>query len=296
MKWNFIIKARLRYRYFFDAGPHHHVHSRWARMMFLFLLIACLQTNAAVIAQPITLSLKNASLETAIAAIKKQTGYNFIYTKELMQHTKKVSLDVQQESLEKVLELIFKEQPVTYAIIDRYVVIRKRADDRVAVQDGPITVKGRVVNEKGMPLASATVSVKGSSKSAATNEEGEFILKNVDEHAILLVSSVGYEYSEIPVNGQGRVNVQLRQKINELSVVSVTVNTGYQQVPKERATGSFVKIDNKLFNQQVSTDVLGRLEAVANGVTVDRLTTSPGIRIRGLSTINGPKEIGRAHV
>lgn len=68
----------------------------------------------------------------------------------------------------------------------------------------------------------------------------------------------------------------------------VVVQTGYQSVPKERATGSFTQIDNKLFNQQTSTDVLSRLEAIASSVMVDR-KTGVGMMIRGLSTLSGDK-------
>ncbi|SEN45755.1 TonB-dependent outer membrane receptor, SusC/RagA subfamily, signature region [bacterium A37T11] len=79
---------------------------------------------------------------------------------------------------------------------------------------------------------------------------------------------------------------------SELEQAEVLVNTGYQQLPKERATGSFAVVDNKLFNQQVSTDVLSRLEAVANGVVVDRsYSSTPTLMVRGLSTIQGPREV-----
>ncbi len=72
----------------------------------------------------------------------------------------------------------------------------------------------------------------------------------------------------------------------------VVVSTGYQQLPKERATGSFDFIDNKTLNQQVGTNILKRIEGVSSGVLFDNNKLINGqikndnITIRGLSTIN----------
>lgn len=70
----------------------------------------------------------------------------------------------------------------------------------------------------------------------------------------------------------------------------VIVSTGIQQLNKERATGSFDHITSKQFNQQVGSDVISRLEALASGYQVNR--RGPGYRdrplIRGIGTINGP--------
>lgn len=69
----------------------------------------------------------------------------------------------------------------------------------------------------------------------------------------------------------------------------VIVNTGYQTLPKERATGSFTKIDNKLYNEQVGSNVLERLKTVTNGVAAfpQRIAGGPSsdFVIRGLSTL-----------
>ena len=52
----------------------------------------------------------------------------------------------------------------------------------------------------------------------------------------------------------------------QLEEVAVEVNTGYQKISKERATGSFVVIDNELLNRRVGTDILSRLDGVVSGV------------------------------
>lgn len=60
---------------------------------------------------------------------------------------------------------------------------------------------------------------------------------------------------------------------------------------QRKTTGSFTKIGSELLEQQVSTNILDRLEAVTNGIMVDRGTNAGGrITVRGISSIRGPKE------
>ncbi|MBN8787841.1 MAG: SusC/RagA family TonB-linked outer membrane protein, partial [Terrimonas sp.] len=72
----------------------------------------------------------------------------------------------------------------------------------------------------------------------------------------------------------------------------VVINTGYQNISKERATGSFSVIDNKALNQQISTNILQRIDGMAPGILFDTKQQGPqkkqNFTIRGLSTINGP--------
>ena len=155
-------------------------------------------------------------------------------------------------------------------------------------------IKGKVTNEKKEPVPYASVSIKGSQQVVATDKDGLFDLYTDRDNVLLLVSSVGYETKEIKVsNGDGLVVVTLKARSAELPDVEM-VSSGYQDIPKERATGSFVKIDNATLNQQTGTNILKRLDGVTSGLlfTVGKQNNNPqnrtNITIRGLSTINGP--------
>lgn len=167
----------------------------------------------------------------------------------------------------------------------------------------PLSLKLKVISEGGEPVAVATITIKHAvEKEAAqtsnterrttqTNNGGECTLANLQLNDTLTISAVGYE-PETEIYDQGltrypQLLVMLRRRVGVLN--EVVVNTGYQQLPKERATGSFTAITTRQFNQQVGTNVLDRLPAIANGFAYDRRTTSPGFSIRGLSTIQGEK-------
>ncbi|MEJ7780660.1 MAG: carboxypeptidase-like regulatory domain-containing protein [Daejeonella sp.] len=151
---------------------------------------------------------------------------------------------------------------------------------------------GKVIAEvTGAALPGATVRFKNTTVATITGNDGLFYLEAAQRAAILEVSFVGYTSQQVTLTLPLTENLVIVLKTLENVLEEVTVSTGYQDLPKERTTGSFEVIDKRLFNEQASTTVLGRLEAVANGLIVDRVTNAAGrIMIRGLSTIRGPKE------
>jgi TonB-dependent starch-binding outer membrane protein SusC len=267
---------------------------RTMKLTAILLTITFLHVQAAGLSQTVTISGNNIQLEKVFTAIKQQTGYMFLYTADAIKGTKKVSLHVKDAALEEVLNLALKDQQLGYHIENKTIIItRKKEPIEEKQQTGNIAapppgeVKGKVLNHKGEPLAGANVKVKGTVIGGITNANGDFELRNVGENATLEISYLGFETQTIKLDGQTSVSIQLKLVESELAAVSVSVFTGYQQIPKERATGSFVQIDNKLLNRSTSTDVLGRLEGVAGGLAFYRnsKTDQPSLNIRGRSTI-----------
>ncbi|MFB2120816.1 SusC/RagA family TonB-linked outer membrane protein [Parapedobacter sp. 2B3] len=71
-----------------------------------------------------------------------------------------------------------------------------------------------------------------------------------------------------------------------LAIEEVQVSTGYQRIPKERATGSFDLIDQKTYSRSNSPNILERLKGLGNGLLFDAKADNPlGISVRGRSTI-----------
>jgi TonB-linked SusC/RagA family outer membrane protein len=140
-----------------------------------------------------------------------------------------------------------------------------------------------------VPIVGATVTITGK-PAMATLGQGQFTLNYPSGTYELEIRYMGY----LPLRTTLKLPSQnlrfyLQPDLNLLQTVEI--NTGYQTVPRERATGSFVSIGSKQLNEQISTDIISRLEAVANGVTVDKRSSSQGnLMVRGLSSINGPRD------
>lgn len=155
-------------------------------------------------------------------------------------------------------------------------------------------ISGRVITANdGTPIEGVSISLQGTNLTVSTNDKGDFILQTVsDSTVVLFINHVGYEPTKVTVNLPLRevLNISLTASTRLLDEVEV-VSTGYQKIPKERATGSFSTVSNELFNQQIGTDILSRLPAIANSMVVDNGNAgAPQMMIRGLSTIRGPKD------
>src|SRR5690349_15887087 len=92
----------------------------------LLLLVACLAANATGRAQTITLTEHNATLESVFKKISEQSPYTFVYRDEWMRQARRVTIDVRNASLQQVLSACFREQPLTYTVIDNAVVIKQK--------------------------------------------------------------------------------------------------------------------------------------------------------------------------
>src|SRR5687767_1794560 len=206
------------------------------KLVAVMLLAFCLRASAKTYSQEITLSLSNVNLEKVFKEIQKQTHYRFVYTKEALEISKKVSLEVKKASLESVLQLCFHDQPITYTIEDRFVIISlkgKPGEKKIISQLRDII--GQIINEQGEPVAGATVIVKGTNKGAFSNEKGQFIIRDVEPNAILIVSSVGYQIQEISLQGRASILVQLMIAVN---ILDETVVIAYGITTKRFNTGN----------------------------------------------------------
>jgi TonB-dependent starch-binding outer membrane protein SusC len=272
------------------------------KLTVFFILLATLQSYSKGYTQGlINLREKATPLKKIFTKIEQQTGYTFVYRDSWMRDAKPVDITVTNAGLEEVLQICLQNQALTYDIVEKTIIISQKAPSKphatisTVVDKKQIDVKGRVVNEKGEPAAGVTVQVKGTKTATSTDVNGDFYLTTVDEDAVLVFTSVNMETFEVNVNGKAELLVNLKTKVTALGDVTVTVNTGYQQIPKERATGSFEFVSNEELNRRVGPDILSRLEGVTTGMQFDRRTSSPnqigidqnGILIRGLSTLTG---------
>lgn len=263
------------------------------RLTTIILVTAILQVSATTYAQRITLSEKNAALVKVFDKISVQSGYDFFVSKALLQQSLPVNINVTNGDIKTVLDKLFQNQPLQYIIEDKSVKIIKKEEsllNKISSFFADIDVKGRITDEKGEPMAGATIIVKGGKRSANTNGNGEFTLTKVDENAILQISYIGYVPTEIKA-AQNLGTIALKPSETNLDAVEVMVNTGYYKIPKERATGSFTVVDQELFNRTTGTNVLQRLEGITSGVQF----LAPGtndpkqIRVRGVSSLNSNK-------
>ncbi|WP_207898566.1 carboxypeptidase-like regulatory domain-containing protein, partial [Sphingobacterium sp. JUb20] len=109
------------------------------------------------------------------------------------------------------------------------------------------------------PLQAVSVRVEADNVRTSTKKDGSFSSAVAQRSGKVKFTSVGYKTLELEYTSGTVLHVQLNPVENKLDEVEV-VSTGYQKIPKERATGSFEFVDNKLLNQRVGATIIDRLE------------------------------------
>lgn len=266
------------------------------KLTFILLTAAFLHVSANTLSQTVTFSGKGVSLKKVFNTIEKQTGYVFFYDASLLEVSKPVTLSLHNTPLEDALKATFNDQPLNWQIVNKIITIIKRPTVADVLQEfippPPLDVTGKVLDENGDPAQGVTVTVKGTKNGTATNAQGEFQLRNVDEKATIVFSGINIETYEVRVNGRAELPVfTVKTKINQLTE---TVVVGYGSVKRRDLTGSVSSVDlNEVKNVPLLT-IDNALAGKAAGVQVTKSDGSPGgavrIRIRGGSSLIGNNE------
>jgi hypothetical protein len=157
----------------------------------------------------INLHMDNTTVEDVINDIEEQSEFRFLYNKKIVNVESKVSIKVSNENITSVLDNLFRDADISYAISDRQIVLNRKdvflaALPAIAQQTGK-RITGTILDLNGEPIIGANIREKGISNGTVTDVEGNFSL-TVKDDAILQVSYIGYiaqEISVLPLTGGG---------------------------------------------------------------------------------------------
>lgn len=154
------------------------------------------------------------------------------------------------------------------------------------------TVTGTVVDEGSIPLAGASVIVKGTSIGASTDFDGNFSINVDGDNDILIISYVGFKTQEITVGTQTIINITLEVDAESLGEVVITALGFTANRDEQGSTSSIVDTGTVLRSGEAT--IINSLSGKASGVKISRSNGDPGagstIRIRGANTILGASD------
>lgn len=147
-------------------------------------------------------------------------------------------------------------------------------------------INGKIIGEDGKALEGVTIDINQENRFVVSDTLGRFQFNPTHYYGVITASHVGYQRAMLEYNSEtSYLNLTLIPDRHQLE--EVEVNTGYQQIPKERATGSFVQIDNEQLTRRITTNVLERLDGIAPGLQFDnRSESSVKLNIRGINTMS----------
>jgi TonB-linked SusC/RagA family outer membrane protein len=260
------------------------------KLTTVIIIATLLQVSASTTAQKITYKKNGATLSEIFKQINLQTGYNVLYSPDLIDENSKMNVNYKNTELKKVLDQVLNSQTQQYTIDNHNILITKVKTtsfiDNIIKAINSINIHGKIVDERGSPIVGATIRLKDKSQFTSTTSDGSFYLTQVNENAIIIISSIGYLTKEVNAKADlGTIVLAVSNaKLDEVLI------TGYGITTQRLSTGAIGKVSGAQIEQQPVSDPILALEGRVPGLFITQTAGYPGatlnVVIRGQTTLS----------
>lgn len=256
--------------------------------LLMFFLIASVAVNAQTTSK-VTLDVRNEPLEKVLRSIEKQTQYRFSYKDFLVGKIKSVSVKCENAPILKALDMALKGTSLTYDVVSEksIVILEKKLPASKKTDSGKNgKIKGRVLDQNGEPVIGASVMVKDSKRGTVTDIDGYFTI-DADKGQALSITSVGYDRKTVKIGNASALNITLAENENMLDEMVVI---GYGSTERKRVTTAITSIKGEDMPKGVGgATIATALRNRVNGLTISGNsgpTSSNDFQIRGVASVN----------
>ena len=259
------------------------------KLTTLLLLVAMFNVKANSFGQTkVSLNLNRTSVEKVIETIERKTDFRFIYNIKDIDLNRKVSIRTKDESIAAVLSMLFQGTSTDYKVRETQIILKAGNVENPTIKVAPKeTIKGKIVDENGLPLPGATIKELGKDNATISDIDGNFEITVENSDAILVVSFVGYSDFKMSAN-QNIGTITLTPAPNQLNEVVVV---GYGTTTRRDITGAVGSVLEKDMNKGALVNPLQLIGGKLAGVNITQTGSEPGaapyVRIRGISSLIG---------
>ncbi len=262
----------------------HRKSGNWKNFLRLSLILAVISlvqitgTGAFAQSNAVTLDMQGVSIEEVLNAIESKTTYRFLYNKQLVDVSRKVSVTCRKKEVTKVLTEIFKDSGIEYSVNGKQIVLTVSASPE---SQKKVKVSGRIRNLSGEPVIGANVVVKGTQTGTTSDLAGQFSFE-IPENSFLSISCVGFKKIEYYAGSQLTLEIILEE---DFKVLEEVVITAFGIRREEKALGYAVqKVSGSGLQTVKGVDMGTSLTGKVAGLMVKNSTEfaeAPDIQIRG---------------
>jgi TonB-linked SusC/RagA family outer membrane protein len=261
------------------------------RVTIILVLLGVFQVSANLIYSQETkmsINLTNARLSDVLNEIENQSDFYFLYNQDLVDVNRRVSIHIDNQKVDVILNQLFDQTGVKYVIRDRQIILTNLDESKIQAQQGN-NISGTVKASNGDPIPGVTVVVKGSAIGTITDFDGKYTLRGISADAVLVFSFVGMRTQEVAVTGRSVIDITLEEETIGLEEV-VAVGYGVQKKANLVGAVSAVRVDEKLTSRPL-TNVSSGLQGLVPGLAINQNSGMAGkndvsMLIRGLGTVN----------
>lgn len=252
-------------------------------LLSLFLTVFALNTSA----QKVTLSFQNETFEKVLNSIKQQTSLSLVFSEQLVDLNRKVSIDVNTIPVEDALKQLLIGTNLSFEIKNnKLYFIEKKFDESKDTSVKFKKINGSVTDEQGTPIIGASVMVKGTKNGTTTDSNGNFSIE-IPDLATLSVSYIGHTSLDINVGSQKSLTIKMKENVKLLDEVVVV---GYGVQKKSVVTAAISRATADDISKIIPTRIEDVLKGQVSGVQITSNSGQPGasstVRIRGIGTVN----------
>ncbi len=266
-------------------------------MVMLLLTHFMFSSENAFGQQSITVQFEQQSLSEVLRVLKQKTNYEFLYNDEEIKGVTGITRSFTNASVQEVLTACLAGTKYGFKIVDNLIVITP--DDEKKEEMKKITVKGKVVDEKGETLPGVTILLKGTAVGVVTDIDGKFKIELPKRDTMILqFSFVGMKSHELDVNKVKDLSKEISVRLlPDTEALDEVVVTGYANVKKESFTGSSISVKREDLLKASATNVVQALATFDPSFRIQQSNkwgsdpnAIPEIYIRGRSGI-GVKQL-----
>ena len=269
---------------------------RLTMKLLLFFSLALVLNTSAIPSKAqqtkVSLNLKDKQLTEVLKLIQQQSGFNILYSNELVKNNRMVSLRIDSDDIHEVMRACLQGNALDYEIQNNTIIIKALAAAPQVPQ--VVKVRGHVIDAKtGQPMPGVTVVAMdggGAVTGAATDADGLFTVNLPEDIRELTFTFVGYKSVTLPVQTDKEMTVRLEEEVAEMDEVVVN---GYFTKSKNSYTGAVKTITNDQLKSVSNTNIIAAISALTPGLNlVERSDLGsnpnrvPELLLRGMSSFS----------